>query len=65
VKLDGQSQRVVEFSRGKEQAVVSFTSVSANLVALSQTWVGSDRPDAGPNDEAVRAAREKHERSAK
>ena len=60
VKLDGKSQRVIEFSRGKEQAVVSMIQVEPNLVALQQTWVGSDRPDAVPNDEAVKAARLKH-----
>lgn len=64
VKLDGQSQRVLEFSRGKEQAVVSFTTVQPGLVALTQTWVGSDRPDAVPNDEAVKAAREQHREPA-
>lgn len=57
VKLDGQSQRVVEFARGKEQAVVSFIQIQPQLVALTQTWVGSDRPDAVPNDEALKAAR--------
>ncbi len=59
VKLDGKVQRVVEFSRGKEQAVVGFIQLEPKLVAIQQTWVGSDRPDAVPNDEAVRAAREK------
>lgn len=62
VKLDGQSQRVIEFSRGKEQAVVSFVQIKPGLVALTQTWVGSDRPDAVPNDEALKAAKAAHER---
>ena len=57
VKLDGKSQRVIEFSRGKEQAVVSMVQVEPNLVAIQQTWVGSDRPDAVPNDTALKAAR--------
>ncbi len=59
VKLDGKSQRVIEFSRGKEQAVVSMIQVEPNVVAVQQTWVGSDRPDAVPNDAALKAAREK------
>ena len=57
VKLDGKSQRVVEFSRGKEQAVVSMIQLEPKLVAMQQTWVGSDRPDAVPNDTALKAAR--------
>jgi hypothetical protein len=65
VKLDGKSQRVLEFSRGKEQAVVSMVEVQPRVVAVQQTWVGSDRPDAVPNDEAVKAARERSEKSAR
>jgi hypothetical protein len=62
VKLDGKFQRVIEFSRGKEQAVVSLIQVEPTIVAVQQTWVGSDRPDAVPNDEAVKAARLKSEK---
>lgn len=57
VKLDEKSQRVIEFARGREQAVVSMVQVQPDLVALQQTWVGSDRPDAVPNDEALKASR--------
>lgn len=59
VKLDNKSQRVIEFSRGKEQAVVTLVQIEPGLVAIQQTWVGSDRPDAVPNDEALKAARAK------
>ncbi len=62
VKLEGRPQRVLEFARGKEQAVLTLSEVGPNLVAAQQTWVGSDRPDAVPNDEALKAARSEHER---
>lgn len=60
VKLDGKSQRVLEFSRGKEQAVVSMVQVQPEVIAIQQTWVGSDRIDAVPNDEALKDARLKN-----
>jgi hypothetical protein len=58
VKVEGKPQRVIEFSRGREQAVVSLAEVEPGVIAAQQTWVGSDRPDAVPNDEALKAARE-------
>ena len=62
LKVDGKVQRVIEFARGKEQAVVSVGEVEAGVVAIQQTWVGSDRPDAQPNDEALRAAKARVQR---
>ena len=62
VKVEGKQQRVLEFARGKEQAVLTFAEVREGLVAVQQTWVGSDRPDAVPNDEALKAARAAHDR---
>ncbi len=46
VKLDGKSQRVIEFARGKEQAVATVVQVQADLVAIQQTWVGGDGVEA-------------------
>lgn len=60
VKLEGQSRRVLEFARGKEQAVIALAEVQPGVIAAQQTWVGSDRPDAVPNDEALKAARAAH-----
>lgn len=60
LKVDGKPQRVIEFSRGKEQAVIALAEVEPGVIAAQQTWVGSDRPDAVPNDEALKAAKAAH-----
>ena len=61
LKVEGKPHRIVEFARGKEQAVVSLAEVEPGVVAVQQTWVGSDRPDAVPNDDAIRAAKARNE----
>ena len=61
LKLEGRPQRVIEFSRGKEQAIIALSEVQPGVIAAQQTWVGSDRPDAVPNDVAVAAAKAAHQ----
>ncbi len=65
VKLEGVPRRVIEFARGKEQAIIALAEIQPGVIAAQQTWVGSDRPDAVPNDEAVKAARAAHLREGK
>ena len=65
VVIDGQKQRVLELARGPEQVVVTLGQADANLTAVQQTWIGSDRPDAIPNDTAVSKAKDAHEAQKK
>lgn len=53
VSIDKSSQRVLEFGRGTEQVLVTLVEVEPKVTAVQQTWVGSDRPDAVPNDQAL------------
>ena len=62
-KLDGQRTLVLEYARGAEQTITTLVELEPSQVAVSQTWVGTDRPDAMPNDEAVRQAREEAQRA--
>jgi hypothetical protein len=57
-KLDGQRSHVMEFSRGAEQTMTTLVELEPTRVAISQTWVGTDRPDGMPNADAVRQSRE-------
>jgi hypothetical protein len=57
-KLDGQRSHVMEFSRGSEQTMTTLVELEPTKVAISQTWVGTDRPDGMPNDDAVRESRD-------
>lgn len=57
-KLDGQRTLVLEFVRGNEQTVTTLVELEETQVAVSQAWVGSDRPDGMPNADAVRQSRE-------
>jgi hypothetical protein len=57
VKLDGEPRFTLEHARKGEQVVTTFSRVDAQITAVLQMWVGSDRPDALPNDEAVRQSR--------
>jgi hypothetical protein len=57
-KLDGQRSYVLELTRGSEQTMTTLVELEPNQVAISQTWVGTDRPDGMPNADAVREARE-------
>jgi hypothetical protein len=57
-KLDGQRTFVLEYARGAEQTLTTLVELEPSRVAVSQSWVGTDRPDGLPNAEAVRQARE-------
>ena len=59
-KLDGKQQRVMEHAKDGQQLISVVTEVEPNLTALSQTAIGSTRPDLMPNDEALRKARQEH-----
>ncbi len=61
-KLDGQRNIVLEFTRGAEQTLTTLVELAPSQVAVSQSWVGTDRPDGMPNADAVRQAREAHAR---
>lgn len=62
-KLDGQRTLVLEYARGAEQTLTTLVELEPARVAVSQTWVGTDRPDGMPNTDAVRQAREEAERA--
>ncbi|WP_395843218.1 hypothetical protein [Archangium violaceum] len=57
-RLDGQRTFVLEYARGAEQVLTTLVELEPSRVAISQTWVGTDRPDGMPNADAVRQARE-------
>jgi hypothetical protein len=57
-KLDGQRTHVLEYARGAEQSMTTLVELEPSRVAVSQAWVGTDRPDGMPNADAVRQARE-------
>ncbi|MBX5482000.1 MAG: hypothetical protein IRZ16_09215 [Myxococcaceae bacterium] len=60
-KLDGKRSLTLELGRPGEQVITSLTAVDDGLVGVYQTWIGSDRPDAVPNDRAVEQLRQKME----
>ncbi|REG23225.1 hypothetical protein ATI61_11768 [Archangium gephyra] len=57
-RLDGQRTLVLEYTRGAGQLLTTLVELEPSRVAISQSWVGTDRPDGMPNAEAVRQARE-------
>ncbi len=57
-RLDGQRTLVFEYARGAEQVLTTLVELEPSRVAVSQAWVGTDRPDGMPNADAVRQARE-------
>lgn len=59
------TQRVIEFTRGKEQTVATLVQVDEQMTALNLTWVGSDRPDAVPNDTALEESKRRFEAGKK
>ncbi len=61
-KLGGEERLTLEHARRGEQVVTTLSRVDAQATAVLQMWVGSDRPDALPNDEAVRQSREAWQR---
>ncbi len=56
--LDGQRSLVIEYARGGEQTLTTLVELGPSRVAVSQSWVGTDRPDGMPNTDAVKKARE-------
>jgi hypothetical protein len=62
VKLDGSQRFTLEHARKGEQVVTTLSRVDDETTAVLQMSVGSDRPDALPNDEAVRQSRAAYER---
>lgn len=66
-KVEGQQQLVIEHAAPGEQVVSVLSNVKSDgqFVAVSQVWVGSDRPDAVPNDTAVRDLRERMKKEKK
>ncbi|MFY2557735.1 hypothetical protein ACN469_08915 [Corallococcus terminator] len=64
-KLGGGTQVTMEHARKGEQVMTTVSQVDEGLSSVMQTWVGSDRPDAVPNDDAVRKSREAWEREQK
>ncbi|HEX5747882.1 MAG TPA: hypothetical protein VFZ09_16685 [Archangium sp.] len=57
-RLDGQRTFVLESARGAGQLLTTLVELAPSRVAISQSWVGTDRPDGMSNAEAVRQARE-------
>ena len=62
VKLEGEQRFTLEHARKGEQVVTTLSRVDDQTTAVLQMWVGSDRPDALPNGEAVRQSRAAWER---
>ncbi|WP_239470624.1 hypothetical protein [Archangium violaceum] len=56
--LDRQRTLVLEYARGAEQTITTLVELEPSRVAISQTWVGTDRPDGMPNADAVHQARQ-------
>lgn len=65
LKMDGETRVTMEHARKGEQVMTTLSPVDEGMTAVAQTWVGSDRPDAIPNDDAVRKKREAWEAEQK
>jgi len=61
-KLEGELRFTLEHARKGEQVVTTLSRMDEQSTAVLQMWVGSDRPDALPNGEAVRQSRAAWER---
>lgn len=57
LQRDGERRFTLEHARRGEQVVTTLSRVDAETTAVLQMWVGSNRPDALPNDEALRQGR--------
>jgi hypothetical protein len=57
-RLDGQRTLVLESTRGAGQLLTTRVELAPSRVAISQSWVGTDRPDGTPDADTVRQARE-------
>ncbi|WP_224360381.1 hypothetical protein [Hyalangium versicolor] len=62
LKRDDGPRFTLEHSRQGSQVLTTLSRVDSEVTAVLQMWVGSDRPDALPNDEAVRQSRAAWER---
>jgi len=63
--LGGEPRFTLEHARRGEQVLTTLSRVDDQTTAMLQLQVGSDRPDAMPNDVAVRDSREAYEREQK
>jgi hypothetical protein len=62
LKQDGEQRFTLEHARKGEQVVTALSRVDEQTTAVLQMWVGSNRPDALPNNEALRQSRAAQER---
>jgi hypothetical protein len=62
LKVDGETRFTIEHARKGEQVVTTLSRADEQTTAVLQMWVGSDRPDALPNDEALHQSRAAWER---
>ncbi|WP_224245659.1 hypothetical protein [Hyalangium gracile] len=62
MKTEDGPRFTLEHSRQGAQVVTTLSRVDEQTTAVLQMWVGSDRPDALPNNEAVRQSRAAWER---
>ncbi|WP_426753056.1 hypothetical protein [Myxococcus sp. Y35] len=62
MKVGGGTQLTMEHARKGEQVVTTLAPAEEGVTAVVQMWIGSDRPDAVPNDDAVRQSREAWEK---
>ncbi|AEI68126.1 hypothetical protein [Corallococcus macrosporus] len=60
--VGGGTQLTMEHARKGEQVVTTLAPADEGMTAVVQMWIGSDRPDAVPNDDAVRQSREAYEK---
>jgi len=65
MKVGGGTQLTMEHARKGEQVVTTLSPAEEGITAVVQMWIGSDRPDAVPNDDAVRQSREAWEKAQK
>jgi hypothetical protein len=54
IVMEGTPRLTLEYARPGEQVVTTLSPVDGQTTAVLQMWIGSDRPDAVPNDEALR-----------
>jgi hypothetical protein len=53
-RVKEEKSRVLEYARPGQQLAITLIEIDEKTTGLDETWIGSDRPDAVPNDEAVR-----------
>jgi hypothetical protein len=65
LEMGGGTRVTMEHARKGEQVVTSLSPVDEGATAVMQMWIGSDRPDAVPNDDAIRESRQAYEKQQK